>query len=401
MWLDELQLTDFRGFRHLKLDLRRQLTVVIGVNGAGKSSLVRAIEIGASYAAATAFGEHLASAVARHEVRVGQDTCRIELSFGGIQVRVTRKPSGTHVCEPAELPEGIQPPLCILFESNRAALWRPKLSTPNEVPTEHPAWDVDGEYTSFERGELWFRHREDLENQERVRSKRLDYMDHGLALARAAIGAVLPQYSDPHIDRSRTVGLSQLVLTKDGHELTADMLSDGERSLLVLAMTIARRLTLLGPEAASSDHAAVVVIDEIELHLHPKWQREVIPALLRAFPTCQIIVTTHSPQVIGSVPRESIVVLDDFAVYDAPAPTQGRDSNAILEEIMDVGERDDASQAELDEIAGLIDRDEREPARAAIDRLAIRWGEDDREVVRLRTALQFREIYDADDSQEP
>lgn len=401
MWLEELQLTDFRGFRHLKLDLRRQLTVVIGVNGAGKSSLVRAIEIGASVAAHLAFGEQPALAVAKHDVRVGQDRCRIELGFGGVRVRVTRQPSGTHLLEPTKLPDALLPPLCILFESSRAVLWRAKQGAPADVATEHPAWDIDGDYTSFERGELWFRQREDLENQERVRSKRLDYMDHGLELARAAIGAVLPKYSDPHIDRSRAVGLSQLVLSKDGQELTADMLSDGERSLLVLAMTIARRLTLLGPSPAASPHAAVVVIDEVELHLHPKWQREVIPALLRAFPTCQFIVTTHSPQVIGSVPRESIVVLDDFAVYDAPAPTQGRDSNAILEEIMGVRERDEAAQAELDEVAGLIDRDELEPARIAIDRLAARWGEDDREVVRLRTALQFRELYDADDSQAP
>ena len=399
MWLEELQLTDFRGFRSLKLDLRRQLTVVIGVNGAGKSSVVRAIEIAASNAACSAFGDLHPLALTKTDVRVGRDACRIELSFGGVHVEVTRKPSGTIFRQPTELPEGMRPPLCILLESSRAVLLRPKMGAPNGTPTEHPAWDADGEYTSFERGELWFRQREDLENQERVRSKRLDYMDHGLGLARAAIAAVLPRYSDPHIDRGRSQGLSQFVLTKDGQELTADMLSDGERSLLVIAMTIARRLSLLDPAVAASEHAATVVIDEIELHLHPKWQREVVPALLRAFPNCQFIITTHSPQVIGSVPRESIVVLDDFAIYDAPAPTKGRDSNAILEEIMDVPERSEESRAELEEIARLIDRDEQELARAAIDRLATCWGEDDREVVRLRTALQFRELYDADDSQ--
>lgn len=399
MWLDELQLTDFRGFRHLKLDLRRQLTVVIGVNGAGKSSLVRAIEIGASQAAELAFEDLPALGMHKHDVRVGQDRCQIALSFEGVQVRVTRKSSGTLERQPTALPEGMRPPLCILFDSNRAVLWRPKLSAYNEPTTEHPAWDAGGELTSFEQGELWFRRREDLENQERVRSKRLDHVDPGLDLVRRAMLAVLPGYSDLHIDRGRSVGLSQLVLTKDGQELTADMLSDGERSLLVIAMTIARRLSLLDPSVASSEHAAVVVIDEVELHLHPKWQRTVIPSLLRAFPNCQLIVTTHSPQVIGSVPRESIVVLDDFAVYHAAAPTEGRDSNAILEEVMDVPERSEEFQAELDEIARFIDRDQLDQARAATDRIAARWGEDDREVVRLRTAVQFREIYDADDSQ--
>lgn len=400
MWLEELQLTDFRGFRHLKLDLRRQLTVVIGVNGAGKSSLVRAIEIGASQAMQAAYEDLLALVPAEHDVRVGQRACQIELGFGGVQLLVKRTPSGRVERQPKILPEGSRPPLCIVLKTDRAVLKKPWEK--DSVGITPLAFSEEG-VTSFELGEQWFRAREDLENQERVRTKRLDHVDSGLELVRRAMLAVLPGYSDLHIDRSRPDGptTSQLVLTKNHQELTADMLSEGERSLLVLAMTIARLSSSPRELVASSKPPAVVVIDEIELHLHPRWQRSVIPSLLRAFPNFQLIITTHSPQVIGSVPHESIVVLDDFAVYDAAAPTEGRDSNAILEEIMDVRERDDASQAELDEIARLIDRDELEPARTAIDRLAARWGEDDREVVRLRTALQFREIYDADDSQEP
>jgi AAA domain, putative AbiEii toxin, Type IV TA system/AAA ATPase domain len=391
MWLEELQLTDFRGFRQLKLDLRRRLTVVIGVNGAGKSSLVRAIEIGSSYPKGVQDAQPLEPS--EHDVREGQQACEIELVFEGGAIHVSRKRS-----DEVERSRGwALLPQCIVLRSDRAVLNSHDVYLRRAYP---PPFEYELP-TSFELGEEWFRSREDLENQERVRSRRLEHVDPGLDLVRRAMSAVLPGYSDLHIDRNRPVrpGASQLVLTKSGQELTVDMLSEGERNLLVLSMTIARRLSLLDPTIATSEHAATVVIDEVELHLHPKWQRTVIPSLLRAFPGCQFIVTTHSPQVIGSVPRESIVVLDDFAVYAAAAPTEGRDSNAILEEIMDVPERSEAAGAELDEIARLLDHDELEPARVAIYQLASRWGEDDREVVRLRTALQFRELYDADDSQ--
>jgi hypothetical protein len=395
MWLEELQLTDFRGFRHLKLDLRRQLTVLIGVNGAGKSSVVRAIEIGASQVERAEFGLVESLEPAEHDVRVGQPGCKIELVVGGARAGVKRTAAGGIERYPKELHIDGEVPLFIVLKSDRAVLKRPPQHYPARasLPAEEP--------TLFEAGEVWFEARENLENQARVRRKELDHVDPGLELVRRAMSAVLPGYSDPHIDRSRPAGptTSQLVLTKGGQELTADMLSEGERSLVVLAMTIAQGLATFEPSAAKVDPVAVVAIDEVELHLHPKWQRTVIPSLLRAFPRCQFIVTTHSPQVIGSVSRESIVVLDDFALYDAAAPTEGRDSNAILEEIMDVPERSEAAGAKLDEIAGLLDRDELEPARTAIDQLAMRWGEDDREVVRLRTALHFRELYDADDSQ--
>lgn len=367
MWLDELQLTDFRGFRHLKLDLRRQLTVVIGVNGAGKSSLVDAIEIAASHAVQAVFQHHRAIELTHRDVRQGQATCQVGATFEGMALQIRRSASGNTERELQRHAEVPMPPLCMSFKSNRAVL-KVDVMGRLSVVSGHPAWNDDfiSVFTSFEHGEQWFHTRENLENQERVRSKQLEYVDPELDFVRRTIEAMLPRYSDPHIDRSRPVGptASQLVLTKDGQEFTADMLSDGERSLLVLAMTIARRLSLLG-STQSGEHSAIVVIDEIDLHLHPKWQREVIPALLRAFPSCQFIVTTHSPQVIGSVPRESIVVLDDFAAYGAAAPTQGRDSNAILEEIMDVRERDEASQTALDEIARLIDRDEQEQARSA------------------------------------
>lgn len=399
MWLDELRLHDFRGFRDATLDLRRPLTVLVGLNGAGKTSIVDALELLASHAVPPTFTHPEPHALAEHDVRLGADSCSLELAFAHQTVRVTRDEHG-RTGRKGELGPGDVPPLVIVLKSDRAVLRSPDPAPPQgiglvaraRVHTKHPAWDdvFQPELTAFELAESWFREREDLENQQRVNTRQLDLVDPGLALARAAIEAALPGYRDARIDRAlvRNGAGSQLVLRKGDQQLTADMLSEGERSLLVLTLTIARRLSLLPDPSVG----AVVVIDEIELHLHPKWQREILPALLGAFPTCQFIVTTHSPQVIGSVPRGSLFVIEDFTIYPCSTPTEGRDSNAILDEIMGTSERSDASKRKLDEIAALIDHGEIDAARAAIDDLAGGWGDDDREVVRLRTALEFREI---------
>ena len=93
---------------------------------------------------------------------------------------------------------------------------------------------------------------------------------------------------------------------------------------------------------------------------------------------------------IGSVDVENLFILEDFQVRPAAHPTKGRDSNAILEEIMGATARDPATESELDQAARLVEVGSDEDAEAAVQKLADRFGEDDREVVRLRTALMLR-----------
>jgi predicted ATP-binding protein involved in virulence len=102
-----------------------------------------------------------------------------------------------------------------------------------------------------------------------------------------------------------------MTITKQGQELIINQLSDGEKCLLAMVGDLARRLAIANPSLPDPlQGSGVVLIDEIELHLHPKWQREIIPALTRTFPNCQFIVTTHSPQVISQVKPEGIYILE-------------------------------------------------------------------------------------------
>jgi predicted ATP-binding protein involved in virulence len=183
-----------------------------------------------------------------------------------------------------------------------------------------------------------------------------------------------------------------MVVTKGGVELRLDQLSDGERNLIALAGDLARRMVIADPTNESPlDTVGVILIDEIEQHLHPAWQRQVIPALRRAFPQAQLIVTTHSPQVLSSVPASAVVLLDGSSAHPITGATEGRDTNAILREVFGVPERPQPQLDALRAIRALIDDDALDAAHAHLDALAASLSEQDDDVVALRMRMHVAE----------
>jgi hypothetical protein len=137
-----------------------------------------------------------------------------------------------------------------------------------------------------------------------------------------------------------------------------------------------------------------VLLDEVELHLHPAWQRAVLRSLRRAFPCGQFIVTTHSPQVLGEVPNDAVVLLKDFGSYVPPAPTAGRDANAILREVLGVTARPEAVAQELDAIRDLLDEGRYAEARGRLDVAAAALTERDPDVRTMRAVMDVVEGLD-------
>ena len=127
---------------------------------------------------------------------------------------------------------------------------------------------------------------------------------------------------------------------------------------------------------------AVVLIDEIDLHLHPKWQRQIVRNLTAAFPRCQFIATTHSPQVIGEVEHDRIQIIADGQVY-SPTHSFGVDSSRVLEEIMDADPRaQEVQRSALDSLTS--DRSattSSRPASVLIELRSTELGENDPEVI--------------------
>jgi predicted ATP-binding protein involved in virulence len=82
--------------------------------------------------------------------------------------------------------------------------------------------------------------------------------------------------------------------------------------MLALVMNLARRMLQANPqrEKKALESEAIVLIDEVDLHLHPKWQQRVLIDLMAIFPNTQFIVTTHSPQVLTTIKPEHIILLE-------------------------------------------------------------------------------------------
>ncbi|WP_121967544.1 AAA family ATPase [Leptolyngbya sp. BC1307] len=196
--------------------------------------------------------------------------------------------------------------------------------------------------------------------------------------------------------RKRTIENTTLLINKDGITLDVRQLSDGERGMLALVLDLARRLSQANPELDNPlEGEAVVLIDEIGLHLHPRWQRTIVKRLTDTFPNCQFIATTHSPLVIGEVDPNGIILLNrkngHVNVVQEGLQGFGLDSSWILEHIMDTDSRNPEAQDQIDNIEDALEDGELDLAREylATYRNTIR-GDDD-EAIRLEASINNME----------
>ncbi len=115
--------------------------------------------------------------------------------------------------------------------------------------------------------------------------------------------------------------------------MSVDMLSDGLRNAIAMVADLAFRAYKLNPQLgtqAALETPGVALIDEVDMFLHPSWQQTILKSLRTAFPKLQFIVSTHSPQVLTTVPSESIRVLREGNVYAAPAGAEGAKPGRLL-----------------------------------------------------------------------
>ena len=228
----------------------------------------------------------------------------------------------------------------------------------------------------------WMRVQEALAKEQNAARRHLQVL-------RSAVDRFLPTYGNlrPADEKS-----SRLLIHQGGIALDVGQLSDGERGVLALVLDLARRLSQANPSLDDplSEGHAVVLIDEIDLHLHPKWQRQIVHNLAAAFPCCQFIATTHSPQVIGEIEHDRIQIIVNGEVY-SPTHSFGVDSSRVLEEIMDAAPRTQKVEALLSQVSQEVGKQQYERARGLLAQLVDHLGENDPEVTRIRTLLDFME----------
>ncbi|MGR3900393.1 AAA family ATPase [Psychrobacter sp. 1176_08] len=187
--------------------------------------------------------------------------------------------------------------------------------------------------------------------------------------------------------RIRRLNKPKMTVEKDDEELDVNQLSQGEKSLLALVGDIARRLVILNPSLDNPlDGEGVVMIDEVDLHLHPKWQHDLIDKFVKTFPNVQFILTTHSPHVISDRNDILLYSLDDGELTEMPN-VYGEDANTVLTKIFDVDIRDSKVEEQLNVIRRAISKHDYVTAENCITELAEKLPSDHLELLKCRLLL--------------
>lgn len=390
MKISKLQLSDFRGFDELTLDLQGKSTILYGINGVGKSTVLAAINL--LYAP-------LLNKIARQKVK---QTLSIELSDiknGKASAGIVADFLFSETGEIHELKRGITYDNKRLLDSilldrlvdyyDRLYVGNTTIDEDNNLITSNPDYNIPifvnygvnrlvlktplrfrkkpdyGQISAFEKAIEnqiafdrlfeWFFDLEFFENMKKKDDP--EYQDKELKAVKTAMLAMLEGFEDIHI----VAKPYSMRVTKNGETLDVLQLSDGEKCTLALFGDIARRLAIANPSLDDPlNGVGVVLIDELELHMHTTWQRKVISMLRKTFPNIQFIITTHSPQILGEVS-------DDFKVYSfsrqgtrifaTQTPTMfGMDSNAILEDEMKTDAVSSIIKNKTDEMYTLIEQ---------------------------------------------
>lgn len=434
MKLESLSLAHCGGFEQLDITFETDVTLIAGVNGVGKSTVLRALAVLLSRAMPEFTPSRSVPLYFTDDDIHGNKaslevSARIQIDGQTINVGVQRlraaddkgdrfmllrqteaESSATNFAEAlsartltGELEAGIKetrdalasmksathPPLAVYFSPKRQLPGQPR-SLPEAKPFDQSIaygralQDREVELREFMH---WFRTQEKLiATNEPRRLKVLDAL-------RAVVSELLPEFGNLRIQEQPRLGF---VLDKRGQPFFLHQLSDGERGLLALVFDLTRRLAIANPDSDNpiAEGVALVLIDEIELHLHPKWQRDVLQRLRDIFKACQFVVTTHSPLVLGEVPARSVRFLefvDGKVCVTVPTEAYGMDANRILQEFMGAPVRNRQVDGELKALFELIDREDFEAARSAITALESKLGEDEPELTRASSLIRFLE----------
>jgi len=428
MKIRELKIVNFRGFQELIIKFPEDTNVIvfIGVNGAGKSAVLDAIGIllGILFNKVRA---KIPKVLNRDDIKLNTEKYLLEIAFFHSTVYsmslneplpLEEKLTGSYevfidqIRKSSNYPLFIYHPINRIFNeenSNFDSRNKPDLFSPQCYAYEKAFSDYSTSPCNiFDIFIRWFRQQEDLENQNKIAEQDFNIRSELLEAIRIAISKFLnkfqsAQFSNLRIERKQNIdnrfipdqefNISELCIDKDGQRFKFSQLSSGEQMVLFLVADIARRLAIANPILPNKlEGEGVILIDEIDLHLHPQWQRRILPALTSTFPNLQFIVTTHSPQVLSHLSRNSVILLEDHKISEKEIYTEGRDSNSILQDAFHVPIYEKKYEQELRDIYYLIDDHKIDEAQSKLNRLIEKRGDGDREVMRMQSYIDMADL---------
>lgn len=326
MFIKELEINNFRSKKYLTLELGKRLTLLVGENGSGKTTVLDAISIGLS-AILFYLPDVKGITIKRSDIRETKEgkapyarvklvsdngmewdrTLRRDKSErttdnipNGVGMTLIKRYVDNEILNPLNENRQFQLPLYVYYGVSRALVALPEKQ--RKISKERQRLEALqnslNSVSRFSNSYRWFYEKENEEQRKQKELRSFDYKLPELEAVRKAIVAVFPDVADPHI----TLNPFRFVVRMNDTILDVEQLSDGYKTLLSLVIDLASRMAMANPDMDNPlNTKALVLIDEVDLHLHPEWQRRVVGDLLRTFPQTQFVFTTHSPYIIESV----------------------------------------------------------------------------------------------------
>ena len=353
MKIEELYIENFRGIHKLEVKDLAYLNVIAGLNGAGKSSVLTAIKTLLSWLIARIRNQKgNGISIKDKDITNGENYCLLKIRLdNGVEWQLYKQHSkcrskSEYKTELSmmnafanELAESIRQdvktdlPLIDAYGVNRVVN-----ETPMRVRAAHKLNPLDAlsvdmsNSVNFHDFFIWFREMEDIEN-ESLRNTGVLEKDKRLEAVRYSIATIFNGYSDFKVQRNP----KSFVINKGKEKFDFNQLSDGEKSYMALIFDIVRKMAMTHPSLENPlDGDGMVLIDEVDVHLHPSWQREVIDKLKQLLPNCQFFVSTHSPHVVSSVNLKSgdkLILITNGEAIEFLGNSYGRESNIVLADI--------------------------------------------------------------------
>ena len=396
--IKKLKITNFRLFENLEVEFNKDINVIIANNGAGKTTILDAIAIGLGVMV-NKF--HNGLPFREQDLHINLENkianfMRIKLkSTGNIIWDISKNRPKISKIMKQKIPDkygekelisftdniidaqyddrDFVMPLVIYYKTNRAVFDAPMRK--RNFKKEFSRFDaLDGVLkrdANFHRLFQWFDAMENSERRGIQEHQDFKFKLFELEEVRKAIESMLPNFTNPRIEESPL----RFMIDKEENgcitSLNIEQLSDGYRTVLAMVMDISARMAQANPHLGN-DTEAIILIDELDLHLHPKWQQTILSDLRRTFPNAQFIVTTHSPQILTTVKKEQVFILEDNQIKRPFDTAYAKRSIVALEDLMGTN-----SMPPLDEV-NLLDK--------YLDK--IHQGEiDSEEVLKLREQL--------------
>lgn len=428
MYLKQLSLKNFKCFEQFSLELHSRLTVLVGENGVGKTSVLE----GAAIALSTLF--------VKMDGLSGRSIDKSQAHLKAFSVGSTKD---------------IQPQYPVTVEAlaetkSGEKHWERSLNTPTGNLTVSKAKEIIELGLQFQEhlrsgdtrlilpiiayygtGRLWDYHREKQSDVFETNNRMNGYVDcvDGTANLKLMVNwfskmtvqkyqnqelglGSLPEleavYSAMEACYRKITGSNEVKIQynlgtrelevayreTDGKWMRMSMsqLSDGYKSTISLVADIAYRMAVLNPQLLDrvcEETDGIVLIDEVDLHLHPTWQQRILGDLTDIFPKVQFVVSTHAPAVISTAKSENIVLLDRGGAHEPSGEVHGRDTNTIISSVMRSSERPVEIKRQFQDFYQKIDAGDAAGAAETLEQLKGTIGEDDAEIASCNIKLKL------------